>query len=58
MNKTSRVTVFIFSVIIGTALLILVAHGISGSWPVGATTGVIAGVLSVVLYAVLFRKKA
>jgi hypothetical protein len=58
MRRSSRVIAFIASVVVGTALVILVAQWISGSWAVGASAGVIAGVLSVVMYAVLFRKSA
>ncbi len=41
------------AVVGGTAVVIVVAHWITDSWAVGATAGVIAGVLSTVMYPIL-----
>jgi nucleoside permease NupC len=56
-QRTSlRLTAFIGAVVIGTAAVIVLIHWITGSWAVGATAGVIAGVLSTAMYPVFFRK--
>ena len=51
-----QLTAFIGAVVIGTAAVILLIYWITGSWAVGATAGVIAGVLSTVMYPVTFRR--
>jgi len=44
---------FVAGVVGGTALVIVVARWITGSWAVGVTAGVIAGVLSTATYPIL-----
>lgn len=57
MNTSAGVIAFIASVTVGTTLVILAAYWVSQSWAVGATAGVIAGVLSAVLYPVMIRQR-
>lgn len=45
-------------VIIGTALIIVLTYVISNSWGVSSAAGVIAAVLTVAMYPVLFKKRA
>ncbi len=56
-NTPMRIFAFIAAVVGGTTVVIGVAHWITDSWAVGTTAGVIAGVLSVAVYPVLFRKR-
>jgi hypothetical protein len=43
--------------VLGTTLVILLVHWITGSWAVGAAAGIIAGGLSVALYPLLLSRK-
>lgn len=52
-----QLTAFIGAVVIGTTVVILLMHWITGSWAVGATAGAIAGVLSTAMYPVSFRRQ-
>jgi hypothetical protein len=52
-----QLAAFIGAVVIGTALVILLMYWITGSWAVGATAGVIAGVLSTAMYPLSFRRR-
>ena len=56
-NNPARIITFIVAVVGGTTLVILIAYWISNSWAIGATAGVISGMLSAVMYPVVFRKR-
>ncbi len=58
MSRAQRIVAYIAAVIVGTAVIILVAAWISQSWAVSTAAGVIAGVVSVALYPLLFRARS
>jgi hypothetical protein len=43
--------------LLGTTLVILLVHWITGSWAVGAVAGIIAGGVAVALYPLLLGRK-
>ncbi len=55
-NTPLRIIAFIACVVAGTTGVILITYWTTNSWAVGTTAGVIAGVLSAVMYPVLFQK--
>lgn len=57
-RTVQQIIAFIAAVVIGTTLVIFVVHWITDSWAVSSAAGVIAGVLSVAMYPILFRKRS
>jgi hypothetical protein len=56
-NTPAQIIIFIVAVVAGTTVVILLTQWVTNSWAIAATAGVVAAVLSTVMYPIVFRKR-